>query len=298
MVLGGTGLVGSRTVRLASERHEVYATWRNTPPPEDLKESATWIRVDVDLEENVKRIMEDVRPEAIIDAHAYNKVDDCEDVGREECWRSNAVAPKLWAREANKRGIKYLYFSTDFVFDGMNPPYREGDTPFPQSFYAISKLVGEQSTLAANGIVFRTAVIYSWSPRTKFLSWLLNKFERGEKVTAFVDQWNNPTLAEDLAIASLKAVEKVEGPKLYHAVGDQCLSRYQMARIVAKTFGYDESLVEPFCSSLIKQKAKRPYKACLINEKIKRELGVRMRGFEEGIEFVANERKRNPNPRW
>ncbi len=290
LVLGGAGLTGSWVVRHASSRgHEVIATFRNTPPPLDIKKAATWVRSDVDELENVRRLLDSFKPDAVIDMHAYNKVDDCEDVGREACWRSNALSPRLWARECAKRGTKYLFVSTDFVFDGEEPPYSEESVPRPLSQYAVSKLVGEQSALSSGAIVLRTAVVYDADPRSKFLGWVIRNLKEGRGIGAFVDQWNNPTLARDLAMASILAVESLEGPELLHAVGEECVSRYRFALEIAKVMNLNESLVEPTCSCKLNQKAKRPFKACLLTEKIDNLLGFRPRGISKALKDIKED---------
>lgn len=44
-------------------------------------------------------------------------------------------------------GATFLYISTDYVFDGRNPPYGEDDAPNPLNVYGRSKLEGERETL-------------------------------------------------------------------------------------------------------------------------------------------------------
>jgi len=293
LILGGAGVTGLRTVKIANERgHEVIATFRNTLPPPDYKKLASWVKADVDELDTIRRLLDTYKPEAVIDMHAYNRVDDCEDVGRDECWKSNAMSPKLWAMETRKREIKYLYVSTDFVFDGENPPYDESSTPHPLSQYAISKLVGEQSALSSDAIVLRTAVVYDADPRSKFLGWVMRNLREGKKIGGFIDQWNNPTLARDLALASVLAIERLEGPELLHAVGRECVSRYRFAVEIARTFNLDESLIEPTCSCRVRQKARRPFKACLKTDKIEEKLNFVPRGPKEALTEIKDELER------
>ncbi len=288
LVLGGAGLTGSRVVSEALSRgHEVYATYRNTLPPEGSK--ANWIRADVDEPSTIKRLLEEVRPDAVIDMHAFNKVDDCEDVAREQCWKTNAVSPGLWARECAKANVKYLTVSTDFVFDGEDPPYSEESIPKPLSSYAVSKLVGEQRALLEGAIVLRTAVVYDADQRSKFPGWVIRNVMEGKRIGVFVDQWNNPTLARDLAHASILAVEELRGPLLLHASGRECASRYAFAREIVRVMGLNEDLLEATCSCRVKQKAKRPHKACLTVNKIEELLGFAPRGYREALRDVSSE---------
>ncbi|ALU12668.1 hypothetical protein EYM_06245 [Ignicoccus islandicus DSM 13165] len=290
LVLGGAGLTGSKVVSEASRKgYEVYATYRNTPPPPSSK--AVWIRTDVDEPESIRKLLDEVKPDAVIDMHAFNKVDDCEDVGKEQCWKTNAVSPGLWAKECSRRGVKYLTVSTDFVFDGENPPYSEDSIPRPLSQYAVSKLVGEQRALLEGAIVLRTAVVYDADKRSKFPGWVIRNVMEGKRIGVFVDQWNNPTLARDLAHASILAIEELKGPILLHAVGRECASRYSFAMEIVRVLGLDEDLLEATCSCRVNQKAKRPHKACLKTTKIEDVLGFVPRGYREALRDVSSELK-------
>ena len=54
-----------------------------------------------------------------------------------------------------------LYISTDYVFDGKNPPYRESDDPNPLNFYGKSKLDGEKVVLETDPGKKNSVLVYT-----------------------------------------------------------------------------------------------------------------------------------------
>src|SRR5262249_61342144 len=85
-----------------------------------------------------------------------------------------AVAPSsevpAWAaRLPAKRAAAFVFFSTEYVFDGHDGPYAEDDPVAPLSVYGRSKLDGERAVMAANprALVVRTTVVYGPEPQGK-----------------------------------------------------------------------------------------------------------------------------------
>lgn len=74
----------------------------------------------------------------------------------------NVECTRHLATEAKKRGIYLIYISTDYVFDGLHPPYHEDDLPNPINFYGKSKRMGEDEVLKVcdTAIILRVPVLY------------------------------------------------------------------------------------------------------------------------------------------
>ncbi|WP_234717819.1 SDR family oxidoreductase, partial [Mycobacterium tuberculosis] len=98
----------------------------------------------------------------IINCAAYNDVDRAERQPS-AAMALNCEAPADLAREAVRRGLKLVSYSTDFVFDGTKQaPYREDDPARPLSVYGNSKYQGEKAVLAAdsNALIIRTSWVF------------------------------------------------------------------------------------------------------------------------------------------
>ena len=119
----------------------------------------------------------------------------------DECQHWNAEVPGALAqRGAGAR--RFVYFSTDYVFDGTGGPYGEDDPVGPISAYARSKLAGERAVLETDptALVVRTTVVYGPEPQGKnFVAQLRGRLGRGERLRVPQDQVSTPTYNVDLA---------------------------------------------------------------------------------------------------
>ena len=114
----------------------------------------------------VQSLVQQERPDVIINTAAYTKVDACEtDEGT--AFRVNAHGARNLAVAAYAIGAKILQVSTDYVFAGTgNTPLREYDPIDPPNVYGKSKALGEQLVIATNPrhFVVRTAWLYGDGP--------------------------------------------------------------------------------------------------------------------------------------
>lgn len=296
LVIGGSGLLGSRVIlRAFSKDSEIMATYNNNEPSSMLAKLANFEKLDVIERTNVTNLITQTEPDVIVDTHALHKVDFCEE-HKDESWRVNVEGSCNVVEAARLVNAQMIYISTDYVFDGnKNGSYSEQDEPNPLNWYAKCKLEAEKIVLTNDGAVLRTAILYSWSPRSRFLNWILESLRAKQNIKTFTDQWDNPTLAENLAAAIL-AVAQNKARGIYHATGSTCHSRYEMSLMVAKTFDLDESLITPIAGGDLPQKAKRPYKPCLNVGKIEKDLAVRMISFEEGLRYIKRKSMEEPAP--
>src|SRR5205823_11367014 len=88
---------------------------------------------------------------------------------RDEAMRVNRDAPALAARAAARHGSGFVYYSTEYVFDGVAGPYAESDATNPVSVYGESKLAGERAVQEGNPrtVIVRTTVVYGPEPQEK-----------------------------------------------------------------------------------------------------------------------------------
>jgi len=117
---------------------------------------------DFSAPDSIRGLVEDARPQLIINTAAYTAVNDAESQ-RELAFAINATAPGVLAEEARRHSAMLIHYSTDYVFDGAKAgPYTESDEPSPLNVYGASKLAGERSVAAVGGrwIILRTSWVY------------------------------------------------------------------------------------------------------------------------------------------
>ncbi len=155
----------------------------------------------------VRRMLNDVRPDVIVNAAAYTAVDKAESEA-ELAHAINAAAPALLAEEAGRHGALLIHYSTDYVFDGAKAaPYTETDPTNPLGAYGRSKLAGEAGIRAsgAEHLIFRTSWVYS-SRGSNFLRTILRLAAEREELCVVADQIGAPTWARFLAEATAQAL--------------------------------------------------------------------------------------------
>lgn len=287
LITGANGLLGQKLCRDFSVSHEVIACDLQLHSFAPLS-GVTYRFLDVTNQPETRLNVHNSNPQVIINAAAYTDVDGCE-IHKREAWMINVGAIENLARICHDKKIKLIQLSTDYVFDGENGPYSEEDNPQPVSFYGETKLESEK-LITQSGIDFlivRTNVLYGTGNHVKqnFLLWLLEKLFSGEKIKIVTDQFNNPTLADNLSLCMLEMVEKkLSG--IYHIGGSEYLSRYDFAVKAADKFNFDPSLISPTQTEFLEQNATRPHWGGLKTDKVRKVLQTKLLNVEEGLEQV------------
>jgi dTDP-4-dehydrorhamnose reductase len=304
LIVGAGGQLGGSVARQAVAHGElVVATYLARPPTVD---SATVERFDKTDTVAARALLARHRPEVVIDTGALHNVDFCES-HPEEANRVNRDATAELARVSRDVGARFLFVSTDFVFDGGgHPPYQESDAPHPQSVYARSKLEGERAVLgvSSENLVVRPSVIYSWldtryrassssGKGVNFGTWLVEEVRHGREVRIVEDQVASPTLAEDLAAAILALVGQPEGG-VFHAAGATALDRYSFSVRLVERLGLDGKMVHPVRTAELNQKAARPSNSALDSRRLLAVAGHRMLALDGALDRFADAVHRDP----
>jgi dTDP-4-dehydrorhamnose reductase len=182
LVTGVTGQVGGAIVSQLSGSVDVIAADR--------------AMIDLEKPTDISAIFDRVAPDVIVNAAAYTAVDRAED-DRTRAFTVNADGPGMMARWAAQRGVPFIHFSTDYVFDGTgDQPWREDDVPAPLSVYGASKLAGEVQVRAAGGphLVVRTSWVYA-ARGTNFLRTVCRLAAERDELRIVSDQIGAPTSA-------------------------------------------------------------------------------------------------------
>lgn len=293
LVTGSNGLLGQKITEqiIADNSVNLIATNRgaNKYP---VKEGYVYETMDILDEVQIKLVLEKYKPDALIHTAAMTNVDSCHE-SKEACWQLNVEATKYLASLCDKMGIHFIYVSTDFVFDGLNGPYKEEDEPKPVSFYGESKLAGENVVREMRGdwAIIRTILVYGIlkdMSRSNIVLWAKAALEKRNPINVVNDQWRMPTLAEDLASACLLAVKhKAKGT--YHVSGKNMMSIVELVNRVADFWNLDKTIINEVSSDSLGQEAKRPKKTGFILDKAMTDLGYQPHSFEQGLALVRSQ---------
>lgn len=155
--------------------------------------------LDITDVSKVLKLVQEVRPYAIVNCAAHTAVDLCE-TDRDNACRINAIGPRNLSIAAQRYGAKMVQISTDYVFDGKGTrPYTEFDATGPQGVYGATKLAGENfvKEFCSEHFIIRTAWLYG--DGKNFVKTMLRLSETHDKVRVVRDQVGSPTSAKELA---------------------------------------------------------------------------------------------------
>ncbi|MBH5328573.1 dTDP-4-dehydrorhamnose reductase [Eikenella sp. S3360] len=211
LITGHQGQVGQSLVQQAAARHFQIAAYDRS-------------QLDIADPAAVWQAVEREQPAVIINAAAYTAVDKAESEPA-AAHAANAAGPANLAHAAQRSGAALLHISTDYVFDGRTSrPYRETDTPHPQTVYGQSKLAGEQAVQAAcpRHIILRTAWVFG-EHCGNFVKTMLRLGHERDSLGIVADQAGAPTYAGHIAAALLHLAERTQSANcpygLYHFSG-------------------------------------------------------------------------------
>ena len=272
VVTGGRGLVGRAVAEHCAAVGDEVLSYGH----KDL---------DISDRDAVRQVISGNRPDVVINCAAWTNVDGCES-DQERAFAANAAGPENLAAACKEAECVFITISTDYVFDGAKSGfYTQLDEPNPESVYAASKFEGERlSALAYGGsIIVRTGYVFG-PGGINFLSTVVERIKKGERIKAISDAYGTPTYAKDLAVRLRELAEKnVAG--IYHVVNSgPGVSFEEFTRKAIALLGNREVVVEAVSSDALNRPAKRPRNSrmrCLLTEKI----GLPpLRDFESALE--------------
>ncbi len=284
LVLGGSGLVGSRFIELLKEQFQIESPRHN----------------DLDLfnEHEIANFLASSNAEVVLNLVAVTNVDGCEDEkGDQEgqVYKLNSLMPQVLATECQKTGKHLIHVSTDYVFDGekTDSPYNEEDTPNPVNWYGQTKLFGEQNVLAVDPgfTIARIEMPYSshFEKKKDFARFFLESLKAGKEIKSIDDQNITPIFVDDLVLALQKlSEEKVGG--IWHLGSSDSITPFEFAKEVAAQTNLSSELITPvkFAEFNAGRKASRPHHSWMSVKKFEQKFGTEiLKSNKEGIaEFL------------
>jgi len=204
----------------------------------------------------------------------------------------NVGGTKCLLKALHGHACRFVFVSTDSVFDGTRGDYTEDDSPTPLHVYGRTKLAAEHAVLAdrRDALVTRTA-FYGWNvlPKESLGEWILSRLRGGESVSGFTDLLFSPLLADQLARLIYGLVGTGAAGVLHVASADGC-SKFEFASRLAATFGFPPGRVMPSTCEMGRLAAPRPRNVTLNSGRAAALLGRSLPSIEEGLrEFLKLE---------
>ncbi len=256
LVFGGWGQLGTDLAAVAERRYELVRP--------------THADVDVTQGDKVANAVTSSQPDAVVNAAAFHKVELCEEQPVAS-FSVNAVGALNVARACRQEGVRCVYVSTDYVFDGENPGgYEEDDPTGPINVYGVSKASGERLVrfTAPDSLVVRGSGLFghagSSGKGSNFVETLLARAAAGEAVSVVDDQFFSPTATRDMAERIFLLLEREAPPGIYHLANAGSCSWFLFARAIYELAGIEADLSPRPAGE---QSVRRPRSSVLLDTK-------------------------------
>ena len=244
LVTGVTGQLGYDVAKELERRHIEYKGVGSKD-------------MDLTVPAEVEKVVAAYHPDAVIHCAAYTAVDKAEDeYGR--AMDVNAKGTLALAKATKEIDAKFLYISTDYVFDGTGTvPFTVDAAKEPLNVYGLTKLFGEQAVQMELTKYFIVRISWVFGKNgNNFIKTMLRLGQTHEELTVVADQWGSPTYTADLAPLLCDMVE-TDKYGVYHATNEGITNWAEFAAEIMKAANLP-CKVKPIPSSDYPTKATRP----------------------------------------
>ena len=244
LVTGASGFLGWNLCQQAQSNWQVYGTYFS----HEVKiPGVTLSKVDLKDSASLNELFNSIKPDAVIHTAAASKPNYCQ-THCQEAYAINVDAAVNIARLCSERNIPCAFTSTDLVFDGKNPRYKETDPVCPINYYGEQKAIAEQkmSEIYPSIAICRMPLMFGApSPVSpSFLQGMVSNFQVGKEVNLFTDEFRTPASARAASGGLLLAIEKqVQG--VLHLGGKERISRYDFGLLLADILQLSTDLIKP-----------------------------------------------------
>jgi dTDP-4-dehydrorhamnose reductase len=255
-----------------------------------------YVAMDITNEQQVRQVMDQVRPDAVIHCAAWTAVDLAEDADKQPKVRAiNVDGTAHLAAACKAQDCKMMYISTDYVFNG------QGQTPWqpdckdyqPLNYYGETKLGGELSVSSRleKYFIVRIAWVFGLNGKN-FIKTMLQLGKTHDKLRVVCDQVGTPTYAGDLALGIFSIIESglYKGNEgIYHFTDEGVCSWYDFAVEIAAAAGHTRCRIEPCRTEEYPTRAVRPAYSVLDRSKLKHTFGIEIPHWRESMLYCLRQ---------
>ena len=247
---------------------------------------------DFDLTNNdqVDSFISGYNPDTIVHCAAFTAVDRAED-DKELCHKVNVLGTKNIANVAKKLDAKVIYISTDYVFEGNGQDfYKPDDQKNPQSYYGLTKSLGEDEVTSALEKYFIVRISWVFGINgNNFVKTMLRLGKDREELNVVSDQIGSPTYTFDLAKILVEMV-KSENYGIYHATNEGVCSWADFAKEIM-LLGNRNCKINYITSDQYPQKAVRPKNSRMDKSKLTENGFMLMPTWQDALKRYIEELK-------
>ena len=286
LILGANGQIGKALS--GALNGSIALDWRNKDKGVDLRDRSGLLKT-IDI----------VRPNVIVNAAAYTKVDLAE-ASEREAFATNFYGVQTLAQVAKEIGAVLVHFSSDYVYDGrLSRPYKETDPTNPLNVYGHSKLEGDRAVTESgcSHLIFRTSWIYS-QYGNNFMRTILRLAQSRDNLNVVSDQFGVPTSASLIASTTVRCLQAISVDAslsgVYNLVPKGRTNWFDYASLVIDVARDLGLAVKPAAELLTavhaeeyETQAERPLNSCLDTKKLQTTFGIELPDWKEDVQKIV-----------
>jgi len=268
-ITGASGLIGSRIIELLYDKLTFI--------PISIEQ------MDITNKTQVNGVVSAIDFDFFLHLAGYTNVDGAE-VNKKLAWRINVDGTYNVFTAVQKQKKKFIYISTDFVFDGKIPPFTENNIPNPLSYYAKTKYEGEK-IVNGHSMIIRLSYPYrkDYPLKLDFVRSIKSMLAKNKPLSMVQNATMTPTFIDDI-VYGIEYLVNHYTPEIFHLVGSDSLSPFQAAQFIASTFQLNKNLIKPISFSKYSiNKALRPQYSTIVSNK---NSFYPMKSFKEGLALL------------
>lgn len=255
LVTGASGFLGWNLCQVAQRDWEVYGVYHSKP---FQIPGVTPVQADLTNFDNLKQLFQTVKPDAVAHLAALSSPNACQNQP-EVAYAINVTASWNLAGLSADAGIPCVFTSSDMVFDGRNPPYRETDPVCPVNRYGEHKSLAETGMLERypRAAICRMPLMFGFAATApSFLQPFIQQLRQGQELRLFIDEFRTPVGATTAAQGLLLALEQVSGR--LHLGGKERVSRYEFGKLMVDALQLPDDRLYPCRQADVPMPAPRP----------------------------------------
>lgn len=300
LITGASGFLGWHLCRFARKTWQVYGIYYSqaiasrypqgvaSKNPQGIAlPQISSIQLDLTDLAALTTYFQILKPDAVIHAAAISSPNACQE-NPSHSYAINVNTSWHLAELSAAAQIPYLFTSSEQVFNGLKPPYRESDPVCPINQYGEQKVAAEVGILERHptATVCRMPLMYGVAPRPSFIQPFIATLKAGKLLNLFTDEIRNPVSSTDAARGILMALEKQVTGYL-HLGGKERLSRYEMGLLLVDILQIKDAKLNACRQADVQMSAPRPPDASL-DSSLAFSLGYAPRSIREELKELLN----------
>jgi dTDP-4-dehydrorhamnose reductase len=273
-ILGASGLLGLKLMRILSKNHEVVGTYLRNSSPELYPLDAT-------DESKVEEFLIKHNPDIVIDTIALTSSVACEK-DQELAKKYNYETAKNISRACKKTGSYLVFISSSYIFDGEEGDYSEEDSSEPTNQYGKTKIMAEKEVLnMEKGIVLRIDILYGYNGKNYNNGILGNILSNKDIFVGNSEQIRQPLFVDDIVEIILSLVVRKQSG-IFNVAGPDKISMLDFMRRLEKLMRRKSKI------HILKEKELlvKPLKNSTLDTSKIQTFNVKIHSFEDGLEKI------------